>query len=125
MLKVCRRLTPVAAVVLAMASPSAQRDDTHGRDAVPDHERVFNQDSVGRLEIRMASSDWEAVVADMDSMAGRFGGAGGFGMPQPGPGGGGQFPTPSTEAIAACGGRTGLAEADDRSRAWRERQRPR
>ena len=75
MLKVCRRLTPVAAVVLAMASPSAQRDDTHGRDAVPDYERVFNLDSVGRLEIRMASSDWEAVVADMDSMAGRFGGA--------------------------------------------------
>ena len=106
MLKVCRRLTPVAAVVLAMASPSAQRDDTHGRDAVPDYEKVFNQDSVGRLEIRMAASDWEAVVADMDSMAGRLGGAGGFGMPQPGPGGGGQFPAASTEAIAACGGRT-------------------
>ena len=80
MLKVCRRLTPVAAVVLAMASPSAQRDDTHGRDAVPDYEKVFNQDSVGRLEIRMAASDWEAVVADMDSMAGRFGGAGGSGI---------------------------------------------
>lgn len=100
-----------AAVALGVASLSAQRDDTHGRGAVPDYERVFNQDVVGRLEIRMASSDWDAVVADMDSMAGRFGGAGGFGTPPGGDlgggrGGGGQVPPANTEAVAACTGRT-------------------
>jgi spore coat protein H len=106
MFTMCPRATVVLATVLAMASLSAQRDDTHGRDAVPDYERVFNQDEIGRIEIRMAAADWDAVVADMDSMSGRFGAAGGFGMPQPGAGGGGQFPAANTEAVAACTGRT-------------------
>jgi spore coat protein CotH len=110
------RLALVGAVTLGIASLSAQRDDTHGRDAVPDYGRVFNQETVGRLEIRMAASDWQAVVDDMNSMAGTFGSAGGGGGVQPGQGGGGpvgggpvgggQIPTSSTEAVAACSGRT-------------------
>ena len=67
---------------------------THGRDASPDYARVFNQETVGRLEIRMAASDWDAVAADMDSMAGRLGGAGGFGEIPGGPSGADSYRKP-------------------------------
>jgi len=60
MLKVCRRLTPVAAVVLAMASPSAQRDDTHGRDAVPDHEDIGRR---GLVDMAAGGQDDRLVEA--------------------------------------------------------------
>jgi len=100
------RLASALAIMVGAAVLSAQRDDTHGRDAVPDYARVFNQDAVGRLEIRMAASDWEALAADMNSMAGQFGATGGGGIGLPGPGGGGQMPAANTEAIAACSGRT-------------------
>ena len=89
------RLACVAAIALGIVSVSAQREETHGRDAVPDYDKVFNQETIGRLDLRMTAADWEALVADMDSMAGRFGaagglgGAGGAGGFQPGPGGGG------------------------------------
>jgi spore coat protein H len=109
MVQGCARLVCGVAITLGIANLSAQRDDTHGRDAVPDYGRVFNQDTIGRLDIRMAASDWDALVADMDSMAGRFGGAGGLGGFQPGQGGvggGGQFPGATAEAVAACSGRT-------------------
>ncbi len=99
-------MTAALVIVLAIVGLSAQRDQTHGRDAVPDYTKVFNQDAVGRLEIRMAGSDWQALVADMDSMAGQFGAARGVGMVPPGQGGGGQIPPASVEAIAACTGRT-------------------
>lgn len=106
------------AVLLAIAGVSAQREETHGRDAVPDYDRVFNQDTVGRLELQMAASDWDAVVADMTSMAGAFGGSGGLGgpggipggfggAPGPGVGGGGAPPGFDINAAAttACTGR--------------------
>ena len=104
------RLACVAAIALGIASLSAQRDDTHGRDAVPDYGRVFNQYEIARLDLRMTSADWDAVVADMDSMVGRFGAAGGAGGFQPGQGGvgggGGQVPGATPEAVTACSGRT-------------------
>ena len=106
MVKVCRRPVSVVAVMLAIASLSAQRDDTHGRDAVPDYNRVFNQDAVGRLEIPDGRIRLGGGRGGHGRHGGRFGGAGGFGMPQPGAGGGGQIPAASAEAIAACGGRT-------------------
>jgi spore coat protein H len=106
MFRACRRLTAALAIMLAIAGLSAQRDETHGRDAVPDYTRVFDQVAVGRLEIRMAAADWQALVADMDSMAGQFGTARGIGMGQPGQGGGGQPPIGNAEASAACSGRT-------------------
>jgi spore coat protein H len=107
MLKRFSRLMSTLAIVLGVAVLSAQRDDTHGRDAVPDYARVFNQDAIGRLEIRMAASDWDSVVADMNSMAGPFGATGGLGgVGQPVPGGGGQTPPANAQAITACSGRT-------------------
>jgi spore coat protein H len=101
-----QRLMAALAIVVAIAGLSAQRDDTHGRDAVPDYGKVFNQDSVGRLDIRMAAADWDALVADMNSMAGQMGAARGGGMVPPVQGGGGQLPAAAAEAIAACSGRT-------------------
>jgi hypothetical protein len=108
MVQRCARLACLVAITLGIVNLAAQRE-THGRDAVPDYGRVFNQDATGRLDIRMAASDWDALVADMDSMAGRFGGAGGVGGIQPGQGGaggGGQFPGATAEAVAVCSGRT-------------------
>lgn len=85
---------------------SAQ-NDTHGRDASPDYARVFNQDRIGRIELRIAASDWQALIADMQDMAGQFGGQTGGGNPPGGgvggPGGG--LPAPSADAVAACVGR--------------------
>ena len=75
------RLAPAAPLTLACAGlvallfgrVAANDQDTHGRSAVPDYRRVFSQDVVNRLEIRMAASDWQAVLADMQSMAGPSG----------------------------------------------------
>ncbi|HEY6617372.1 MAG TPA: hypothetical protein VIZ32_22750, partial [Vicinamibacterales bacterium] len=93
------------------ARPADQ--DTHGRDATPDYARVFNQEQVGRLDVTITASDWQALVDDMISMAGPQGGqtVGApvpGGIPNPGPGGGGGGPVMfPQEAIAAC---TGLME---------------
>ena len=89
----------------------AADQDTHGRDATPDYARVFNQEQVGRLDVTITASDWQALVDDMISMAGAQGGQT-MGAPGPAatrtrarPGGGGgpivMFPQ---EAIAACTG---------------------
>ena len=91
----------------------AADQDTHGRDATPDYARVFNQEQVGRLDVTITASDWQALVDDMISMAGPQGGqtVGApvpGGIPNPGPGGGGGGPVMfPQEAIAAC---TGLME---------------
>lgn len=109
-----------AAWLLSPQLVRARGDDpkTHGREAVPDYARVFAQGQVGRLDLRIDASDWQAVIADMQDMAGPAGGQGGLGggLPggQPVPGGnpGGQ-PAPGTgfppEAVAAC---TGLVEGN-------------
>ena len=54
----------------------AQRGDadTHGRDATPDYGRVFIQDQVSRLDLKIAASDWQIVIDDMTDMAGAAGG---------------------------------------------------
>jgi hypothetical protein len=85
---------------------SAQ-DDTHSRNAPPDYARVFNQDRVGQLDLRIAASDWQALIADMQEMAGQSGGQLGGGNPPGGGAGGpgGGFPAPSADAVAACSGR--------------------
>ena len=69
----------------------AADQDTHGRDATPDYARVFNQEQVGRLDVTITASDWQALVDDMTSMAGAQGGQttgapGPGGIPNPGPG---------------------------------------
>jgi hypothetical protein len=85
---------------------SAQ-DDTHSRNAPPDYARVFNQDRVGQIDLRVAASDWQASIADMQDMAGQSGGqTGGGNLPGGGAGGpGGGIPAPSADAVAACSGR--------------------
>ena len=47
------RLVCVAAIALGIVSVSAQREETHGRDAVPDYDKVFNQETIGRLDLRI------------------------------------------------------------------------
>jgi len=87
-------LAAMGAVVVLLAGAGAARSDnqdTHGRDAVPDYARVFNQDQVGRLDVRIGTSDWQAVLADMQNMAGPSG----FGLNVP-------F---SNDQFAACAGR--------------------
>jgi spore coat protein H len=71
-------------------------DDIRGRDATPDYRRVFAQDSVGRLDLRISAGDWQALLTDMEEMAGPFGSQGGRLLVEP-----------SAEAVAAC---TGLLE---------------
>ncbi len=82
--------------------------DTHGKDATPDYARVFPQDRVTRLDVRVAAADWQALMDDMASMAGSFGAGGtggGGGMPPGGGGPGGGGGGASSEAIAACSGK--------------------
>ena len=86
---------------LVHATPGRDADDTHGRDAFPDYARVFAQDEVKRLDIRVSAADWDRLVADMTEMAGPRGTAGG--------GRGGFVAMPNPEAVAACSGRV---EAD-------------
>jgi spore coat protein H len=70
---------------------AADRSATHGRDAEPDYRRVFAQDVVNRIDIRMAPGDWQTILTDMQSMAG--------------PSGFGLNVGVSTEQVAACAGR--------------------
>lgn len=77
------------------------REATHGRNAIPDYDRVFRADRVNRIDITMSASDWAQVMADMTDMAGPFGA-------QRAPtnnGVFGGFPAASQEAINACVGR--------------------
>ena len=46
---------------------------THGRDAQPDYARVFPQDRVTRLDLRVTAADWQQLMDDMTGMAGAFG----------------------------------------------------
>ena len=85
---------------LGVARPATQsrNADTHGRDATPDYDRVFAQDSVKRLDIRVTATDWTRLTADMTEMAGPLG-SGGFGG-----GGGGFNMQPDPQATSACAG---------------------
>jgi hypothetical protein len=46
---------------------------THGRGAQPDYARVFPQDRVTRLDLRVSSADWQRLMDDMTGMVGPFG----------------------------------------------------
>jgi spore coat protein H len=46
---------------------------THGRTARPDYARVFPQDRVTRLDLRVATADWQHPMDDMTAMVGSFG----------------------------------------------------
>lgn len=86
-----RRPLIVLLASFATAVVAGQDEATHGRDATPDYRRVFNQDQVGRMEIQLTPADWQAMLVDMQSMAG--------------PSGLGLSVGASQEQIAACAGR--------------------
>jgi spore coat protein H len=96
-------------IIRGASRPAGWDDATHSRDAVPDYSRVFAADRVGRLDIEISSVDWQAVVDDMNSMAGAFS----VDRPQIPTGGGPANPIPgggvvvnvTPEALAACTGR--------------------
>ncbi len=87
----------VAVTLSWVLRAETQDRDTHGRDAVSDYARVFAQDTVKRLDMRVTASDWDRLVADMTEMAG-VRGADGVG------GGGGFNVAPNPQALAACAG---------------------
>jgi spore coat protein H len=84
-------LLATATTVSAQGNPA-----THGRNAVPDYDRVFDQDRVQRIDVQVTAADWQRLMDDMASMAGAFGSGG------RGPGAGA---APATEAVAACAGK--------------------
>ena len=91
LLRALLALAGAGVVTVTVGSAAADSQDTHGRDAVPDYGRVFAADTVNRLDLQMSPGDWQAVLADMQSMAGPSG----FGLNV-------GF---SSEQIAACSGR--------------------
>jgi spore coat protein CotH len=60
----------------AVSAQSGWNDDTHSRNANPDYDRVFAQNVVKRLDIRVTSGDWQRLVDDMTELAGPFGARG-------------------------------------------------
>lgn len=98
----------VPLAISGSARPTGWNEATHGRDAEPDYARVFAPDRVSRLDISVTASDWQAVVDDMNSMAGAFSidrpQIPGGGPANPGPGGGVVLNI-TPEALAACTGR--------------------
>ena len=100
-------------VAAFVARPLASGDDIRGRDAEPDYARVFPLDRVNRLDISITAANWNALLADMVSLAGTRGAQGGFGG-----GGGGQQPGGGQPgpvlmfpqaAITACAGQVEAA----------------
>ena len=70
----------VVALAIGFTAPERERAyaqggdaDTHGRDATPDYGRVFIQDQVSRLDLKIAASDWQIAIDDMTDMAGARG----------------------------------------------------
>lgn len=55
--------------------PEGWTAQTHGDDASADYEIVFNEDTVGRIDLTLTDSDWEAMMTDENivSVYGSFG----------------------------------------------------
>ncbi len=92
-----------------MERPLGWTENTHGPDAMPDYDVVFDQHQVRRIDIDIAPNDWQAMLDDMTALFGDFGGGGGVaglgpgGMPAELPAGAGQIPD---EAFDACADRS-------------------
>jgi len=98
-LLLCVALVGGGVLLRGTTRPQGWNDETHGRDAAPDYDRVFATDRVNRLDITIGQANWARVMADMTELAGPFGAQ----RMNAGPGGGfGGFPQPSPESIAAC-----------------------
>lgn len=82
--------------------PVGWAESTHSSKASPNYDVVFPQGNVLRLDITIASADWQAMLDDMTGLYGEFGrgegGGGGGGAPTNDPG------NSSSERLAACDG---------------------
>lgn len=70
--------------------PEGWTDKTHGKDADPDYAVVFPDNAVGRIDITISNSDWQAMMTDgnLVSAFGAFGSQKGTGTTGTGPDGG-------------------------------------
>ena len=87
--------------VQADTLPPGWSEASHSPEGAPDYARVFPQDRVARLDIKIAATDWQAMREDMTSLAGAAGsgGMGGGGMGGGGmPPNGGMLPVEFTQA---------------------------
>ncbi len=81
----------------AVGRPVGWSEISHGNDTAPDYARVFPQDRVNRIEIKIAAQDWKLMQDNMTELFGS-GGSGPGGGPGSGfgPGGpGGNFTPPA------------------------------
>jgi len=92
--------------------PEGWSAETHGQDATPRYDVVFDKSQVKRLDIVLEPAVWQCMLDDMTELLGQFGTGGGIGVP--GGGGPGGWPDggsmqPPPEMYAAC---VGLNEND-------------
>ena len=89
--------SPADPGVQADTLPPGWSEASHGPDANPDYAAIFPQDRVARLDITITAADWQAMQADMTSLAGAAGsgGMGGMGGMPPN---GGMIPAEFTQA---------------------------
>ncbi len=71
--------------------------ETHSKDADPNFTEVFDDTAVKRLDFVISEDNWEAMLADMTSLYGTFGGTNSGGPGGSGPAGGGGDTTFSGE----------------------------
>ena len=75
-MRAARVMTAAAVLWLTVAAPGTGQPldpSTHGRGAPPDYARVFPQDRVTRLDLRVSDADWQRLMDDMAGMIGAFG----------------------------------------------------
>jgi len=71
----------------AVGRPAGWSDLSHGNDTAPDYARVFPQDQVKRIEIKIAAQDWKLMQDNMTELFGSGGSGPGGGFGPGGPGG--------------------------------------
>jgi spore coat protein CotH len=71
-----------AAITAESSRPAGWQEETHGDKADPNYDAVFQEGAVLRMDITIAASDWQTMLADMTSIYGEFGKSGGMGNGQ-------------------------------------------
>lgn len=97
--------TPDTTSKVPSGRPDGWDFSSHDKNAQPDYNTLFPDNTVSRIDITISDSAWNAILADMTSMSGSFGasgtmgnGSGNNGMKTPA----GDFP-PGTQDTAAIG----------------------
>lgn len=65
-------IDPTEAIVTDLEIPDWS-ETTHGNSVAPDHDEVFEPDTVKRLDVTIAAADWQAMLDDMTARYGAFG----------------------------------------------------